>query len=112
MQRETLLGIVVLAVLCMLAFLRDIATASVDTQTVRITTADAETLAEEILPPRYHRKTELTARVDPGRNILHFPLQSKEAASWAARDGRPNSISARLHPVRLRSVTAAPSPPR
>jgi hypothetical protein len=60
-----------------LSFLRDIAGANLGTHTVRITTADGETSAKEILPPRYHRKTELTATVEPGKNVLDFPLQSQ-----------------------------------
>jgi hypothetical protein len=60
-----------------LCFLRDIAGANLGSHTVRITTADGETTAKEILPPRYHRKTRLSATVEPGRNMLDFELQSK-----------------------------------
>ena len=60
-----------------LSFLRDIAGANLGSHTVRITTADGETSAKEILPPRYHRKTELTATVESGKNSFDFPLQSK-----------------------------------
>ena len=60
-----------------LAFLRDIAGAHLGSHTVRITTADGETTAKEILPPRYHRKTRLSASVQPGLNVLDFQLQSK-----------------------------------
>jgi hypothetical protein len=60
-----------------LAFLRDIAGANVGSHTVRITTAGEDRGGKEILPARYHRKTELTATVEPGDNTLDFSLQSK-----------------------------------
>jgi hypothetical protein len=60
-----------------LAFLRDIAGANVGSHTVRITTATDDRGGKEILPARYHRKTELTATVEPGDNTLDFPLLSK-----------------------------------
>lgn len=60
-----------------LSFLRDIAGANVGTHTVRITTATEDRGGKEILPDRYHAKTELTAAVEPGSNTLDFPLRSK-----------------------------------
>lgn len=60
-----------------LAYLRDIEGANVGSHTVRITTATEERGSKEILPLRYHRKTELVAVVEPGENTLDFPLQSK-----------------------------------
>jgi len=60
-----------------LSFLRDIAGANVGTHRVRITTATEDRGGKEILPDRYHVKTELTATVEPGTNTLDFPLQSK-----------------------------------
>lgn len=60
-----------------LAFLRDLAGANVGSHTVRITTAGEDRGGKEILPARYHRKTELTATVEPGDNTLDFSLQSK-----------------------------------
>lgn len=60
-----------------LAFLRDIAGANLGTHTVRITTATEDRRSKEILPARYHRKTELTATVEPGENTLDFRLLSK-----------------------------------
>jgi hypothetical protein len=60
-----------------LSFLRDIAGANVGTHTVRITTATEDRGGKEILPARYHAKTELTAAVEPGSNTLDFPLRSK-----------------------------------
>lgn len=60
-----------------LSFLRDIAGANVGTHTVRITTATEDRGGKEILPERYHVKTELTATVDQGTNKLDFALESK-----------------------------------
>jgi hypothetical protein len=60
-----------------LSFLRDIAGANVGTHRVRITTATEDRGGKEILPDRYHVKTELTAKVESGTNTLDFPLQSK-----------------------------------
>jgi hypothetical protein len=60
-----------------LAFLRDMTGANVGTHTVRITTAGESRGSKEMLPARYHRKTELTATVVPGDNTLDFSLQSK-----------------------------------
>jgi hypothetical protein len=44
---------------------------------VIITTATEERGGREILPPRYHEKTELSATVAPGSNTIDFPLESK-----------------------------------
>jgi hypothetical protein len=60
-----------------LAYLRDIAGANVGSHTVRITTAGDGRGAKEILPPRYHVKTELSAVVEAGSNTLDFSLESK-----------------------------------
>jgi len=32
--------------------------------------------APELLPPRYHEQTELTAEVQPGKNTINFNLES------------------------------------
>lgn len=58
-----------------LSFLRDIAGANLGTHKVRISTAGER--AKEALAARYHRKTELSATVEPGQNVLDFELQSK-----------------------------------
>jgi len=58
-----------------LSFLRDIAGANLGSHKVRISTAGDR--AKETLPPRYHRKTQLSATVEPGKNVLDFQLQSK-----------------------------------
>jgi hypothetical protein len=60
-----------------LTFLRDIRGANVGTHTVRITTATGTRGVREILPSRYHRKTELTATVQPGTNTIDFALRTK-----------------------------------
>ena len=60
-----------------LAFLRDISGANVGTHTVRITTATEDRGGKEILPSRYHVKTELTATVESGANTLDFALETK-----------------------------------
>jgi hypothetical protein len=60
-----------------LTFLRDIGGANVGTHTVRITTTSEDPRRKEIVPARYHRKTELMARVEPGTNTVDFPLQSR-----------------------------------
>jgi hypothetical protein len=60
-----------------LSFLREIPGANVGRHTVRITTATGKRGVREILPSRYHRKTELTATVQPGTNTIDFALQSK-----------------------------------
>jgi hypothetical protein len=60
-----------------LVFLRDIPGANVGTHTVRITTATGKRGVREMLPTRYHRKTVLTATVQPGSNTIDFALQSR-----------------------------------
>lgn len=60
-----------------LSFLRDIAGANVGTHTVRITTATENRGGKEILPERYHVKTELKATVESGTNTLDFALESQ-----------------------------------
>jgi hypothetical protein len=60
-----------------LAYLRDIEGANVGSHTVRITTATEDRRSKEILPSRYHRKTELVAVVEPGDNTIDFPLRSR-----------------------------------
>jgi len=60
-----------------LSFLRDIAGANLGGHTVRITTAAEEGRGKELLPPRYHVDTELTATVEPGRNVFDFRLRSR-----------------------------------
>ncbi len=60
-----------------LAYLRDIPGADVGTHSVRITTATEDRGGKEILPDRYHVKTELKATVEAGVNTLDFPLESK-----------------------------------
>ncbi len=60
-----------------LSFLRDIPGANVGTHTVRITTSDGRRGSKEMLPRRYHRKTELMATVQPGSNTIDFALESK-----------------------------------
>jgi len=60
-----------------LAFLRDIPGANVGTHTVRITTATGKRGVREILPARYHRRTELAATVHPGTNTIDFALRTK-----------------------------------
>lgn len=60
-----------------LTYLRDIPGANVGSHTVRITTATEDRGGREILPPRYHEKTELAATIAPGANTIDFPLKSK-----------------------------------
>ena len=60
-----------------LTYLRDIAGATLGPHVVIITTATEERGGREILPPRYHEKTELSATVAPGSNTIDFPLKSK-----------------------------------
>jgi hypothetical protein len=59
-----------------LLYLRDIPGADVDRHVVRITTAREEAGGVESLPPRYHRRSQLEAHVEPGRNRHDFPLES------------------------------------
>lgn len=60
-----------------LLYLRAIPGANVDTHTVRITTASEENGSRELLPPRYHSRTQLEARVLAGPNRIDFALVSK-----------------------------------
>jgi len=60
-----------------LRYLRDIPGANVDRHTVRITTASETTGDRELLPPRYHSRSQLEARVAAGTNALDFDLQSQ-----------------------------------
>ncbi len=60
-----------------LRYLRDIAGANVDEHAVRISTATEENGGRELLPPRYHARTELAAKVKAGRNTIDFPLSSR-----------------------------------
>ena len=58
-----------------LRYLRAIPGANIDQHTVRITTASEENGGQELLPPRYHSRTELEARVASGSNDLDFALR-------------------------------------
>ena len=60
-----------------LVYLRAIPGANIDQHTVRITTASEENGGRELLPPRYHSRTELEARVVSGSNDLDFALRSQ-----------------------------------
>ena len=60
-----------------LRYLRAIPGANIDRHTVRITTASEENGGRELLPPRYHSRTELEARVVSGSNDLDFALRSQ-----------------------------------
>ena len=60
-----------------LLYLRAIPGANIDQHTVRITTASEENGGRELLPPRYHSRTELEARVVSGSNDLDFALRSQ-----------------------------------
>ena len=60
-----------------LRYLRAIPGANIDQHTVRITTASEENGGRELLPPRYHSRTELEARVVFGSNDLDFALRSQ-----------------------------------
>jgi hypothetical protein len=60
-----------------LTYLRDIAGATLGPHVVIITTATEERGGREILPPRYHEKTELSATIAAGANTIDFPLESK-----------------------------------
>jgi hypothetical protein len=59
-----------------LRYLRDIRGADVDHHTVKITTACEEHGGRERLPPRYHARTQLEARVAVGTNTFDFDLRS------------------------------------
>jgi len=60
------------------AYLRDIVGANLGRHVVRILTAREETGAKEILPPRYHAKSTLSATVAAGENTVDFALDSKK----------------------------------
>jgi hypothetical protein len=60
-----------------LRYLRAIAGANIDTHVVRITTASEENGGRELLPPRYHSRSQLEARGLAGNNKLDFALRSK-----------------------------------
>jgi hypothetical protein len=60
-----------------LLYLRAIPGANIDQHTVRITTASEENGGRELLPPRYHARSELEARVVDGTNRLDFDLRSQ-----------------------------------
>jgi hypothetical protein len=60
-----------------LRYLRAIPGANIDQHTVRITTASEENGSRELLPPRYHSRTDLEARVVSGSNDLDFALRSQ-----------------------------------
>jgi hypothetical protein len=60
-----------------LRYLRDIRGANIDAHAVRITTASEENGGREVLPPRYHARSQLKARVVAGTNALDFDLRSR-----------------------------------
>jgi hypothetical protein len=60
-----------------LRYLRAIPGANIDQHTVRITTASEENGGRELLPPRFHSRTQLKARVVNGLNNLNFALRSQ-----------------------------------
>jgi hypothetical protein len=60
-----------------LRYLRDIRGANVDQHAVRITTASEANGGRELLPPRYHSRSQLEARVVAGMNDLDFDLRSE-----------------------------------
>jgi hypothetical protein len=60
-----------------LRYLRDIPGANIDQHTVRITTASEANGGRELLPPRYHSRSQLEARVASGTNSLDFVLRSQ-----------------------------------
>ncbi|QDT53159.1 hypothetical protein Pan44_11740 [Caulifigura coniformis] len=51
--------------------------ALVGTAKVLISTGDPEAGRKETVPPRYNRKTDLTAEVGQGANVLNFDLRSQ-----------------------------------
>ncbi len=59
-----------------LRYLRDIRGANRDRHTVRITTASEENGGRELLPPRYHSRSQLETCVRSGTNDLDFDLRS------------------------------------
>ena len=60
-----------------LRYLRDIPGANIDQHIVRITTANESNGGREILPPRYHARSQIEARVVTGTNDLNFDLRSQ-----------------------------------
>lgn len=58
-----------------LRYLRAIRGANIDQHIVRITTASEENGGRELLPPHYHARSELEARVVNGTNRLDFALR-------------------------------------
>jgi len=60
-----------------LRYLRALAGANIDQHTVRITTASEANGGREMLPPRYHARSQLEASVVSGTNRLDFDLRSK-----------------------------------
>jgi len=60
-----------------LRYLRAIPGANVDMHTVCITTAGEKNGGRELLPPRYHSRSQLKARVVRGTNDLDFDLSSR-----------------------------------
>lgn len=60
-----------------LLYLRDIRGADIDHHCVRITTANEENGGREVLPSRYHSRSQLEARVRPGTNRVDFDLRSE-----------------------------------
>ena len=60
-----------------LRYLRDIPGANIDQHIVRITTASEADGGRELLPPRYHARSQLEARVVIGTNDHDFDLQSQ-----------------------------------
>jgi len=60
-----------------LRYLRDIPGANIDQHTVRITTASEANGGRELLPPRYHSRSQLEARVVAGKMKLDFDLRSQ-----------------------------------
>ena len=60
-----------------LRYLRDIPGANIDQHIVRITTASEANGGRELLPPRYHARSQLEARVVTGTNHHDFDLRSQ-----------------------------------
>jgi len=60
-----------------LTYLRDIMGANLGRHYVRITTANEENAGRELLPEKYHAKSELSAEVVAGSNTIDFALESK-----------------------------------
>ena len=60
-----------------LRYLRDIPGANIDQHIVRITSASEANGGRELLPPRYHARSQLEARVVTGTNHHDFDLRSQ-----------------------------------